>query len=786
VGWLRAIGIAVILYASVGSPVRGSPAPRPIDGPRDAGLAALGREIFFDPSLSASGTLACAGCHDPHYAYGPPPGRAVSQGGPDAHQPGTRAVPSLRYLRSSPPFALEHHFIDGDVGPVGGYMWDGRAASIHDQARLPLLAPNEMANGSIGDVVRKLSKARYASEFRSRFGRDVFADPERAFQGALDALDAFQATPAEFFPYSSRYDAFLRGEIELTAQEERGVALFKDPDKGNCASCHLSSSRDGRPPIFTDYDFANVGVPRNPHLAANADPDYFDLGLCGPARKDLEGRRQYCGFFRAPGLRNVAARDAFFHNAAFSSLREAVKFYVERDLYPERYYSHNPDGSVHKSDDLPRGSLDNLDHDPPLDRPPGAPPALSDAEIDDVVAFLGTLTDADVAPRAAANTAAPRLSSTKRIAPPWTVPPDPTLAAERPDEYAWRAFIALNWPANAARRRADARRSLGAPGPVVWESWQNAADIFLEDGRDPGAWIEGREPPAFAEERRFETASLKDLPNLRHIVGGHMVPLEDPVASARRLTETRMNRAVFDYIRAHELYNIEGQVAAAASADGVHFPAGAMLVKARWRPIRPEERTRYHTVEVRLADGSLRLYGLTALHLATKVLPQWLWATFEHIDNRSPADGEGWQLPSRDTFACAGSALDCERTPPGLGIEGTVWANYRLRGTLSRFVDDAGRPLRLANSDLEAGLQESSSCMSCHARSALGVRAGIPTRLSIFQADNPDSTLKRRGFLGQPQAAWFADPDAAQGTPLFHSLDFVWSLVKARPRRGTS
>jgi cytochrome c peroxidase len=388
----------VIGFALLGSPLANGQSPSAQQAVPDEALAALGRSIFFDPSLSASGKLACATCHDPRYAYGPPPGQALALGGQHADQPGTRAVPSLRYLRSSPPFALEHHFIDGDVGPVGGFTWDGRATSIHDQARLPLFAPNEMANANVPDVTRKLSRARYANAFRLRFGKDVFEHPERALAGALDALDAFQQTPKEFFPFSSRYDAFLRGEIDLTAQEERGIALFKDQKKGNCASCHLSSTRNGTPPIFTDYDFANVGVPRNPRIAANADSAYFDQGLCGPARADLKDKQEYCGFFRAPGLRNVAARDAFFHNGVFASLRQAVEFYVNRDLQPERFYSHNADGSIQKSDDLPVGVPDTLDHDPPLDRSPEDAPALTDTEIDDVVVFLKTLTDADVAP----------------------------------------------------------------------------------------------------------------------------------------------------------------------------------------------------------------------------------------------------------------------------------------------------------------------------------------------------------------------------------------------------
>jgi cytochrome c peroxidase len=337
--------------------------------------------------------MSCATCHDPRFAYGPPPGKAIVNGGPHLDRGGTRAVPSLRYLHGAPPFSQTTRFADGDVGPGGGFTWDGRAGSLREQARIPLLAPNEMANGSAAEVVTKLEKSHYAAEFRGAFGSDVFQHPSRAFEAALSALEAFQQVPQEFFPFNSKYDAFLRGEIELSEPEERGVALFKDPAKGNCASCHVVLSRAGQPPVFTDFDFLNVGVPRNPRIAANADPNYFDLGLCGPARHDLAGKRDFCGFFRAPTMRNVARRDAFFHNGVFNSLRDVLHFYVDRDLHPERFYSRNPNGSVHIFDDLPPGSADNVDRDAPLDRVAGGTAALTESEIDDLIAFLATLND---------------------------------------------------------------------------------------------------------------------------------------------------------------------------------------------------------------------------------------------------------------------------------------------------------------------------------------------------------------------------------------------------------
>jgi cytochrome c peroxidase len=367
-------------------------APQPLSP-----LQQLGKTMFLDPSLSASGKLACATCHDPKYAYGPPPGHAIQFGGPRMNLSGTRAVPSLRYLRDVPAFKEEYKFLDGDTGPIGGMMWDGRAASLEEQAKLPLLAANEMANTGPADVTRKLARAAYAPKFKALFGADIFKDPAKAFAAGLRALAAFQQVPEEFYPYSSRYDAYLRGDIDLTEQEERGADLFKDPDKGNCASCHLGTSRDGVPPPFTDFDFVNVGVPRNPRLPANADPRYYDLGLCGPNRRDLAKKRELCGFFQSPTVRNTAIRDAFFHNGVYTNLRQVMEFYNERDLHPEKFYPRNKDGSVHRYDDMPPGYPDDIDHDPPLDRKPGQAPALTDADIDDIIAFLKTLTDADVA-----------------------------------------------------------------------------------------------------------------------------------------------------------------------------------------------------------------------------------------------------------------------------------------------------------------------------------------------------------------------------------------------------
>jgi cytochrome c peroxidase len=115
--------------------------------------------------------------------------------------------------------------------------------------------------------------------------------------------------------------------------------------------------------------------------------------MCGPLRTDFLNQSDYCGLFKTPSLRNVDLRQSFFHNGEFHSLRQVVEFYATRDTNPEKWYPRAADGSINAYDDLPAAYLANLNTDPPFGGKPGDKPALNDAEIDDIVAFMKTLTD---------------------------------------------------------------------------------------------------------------------------------------------------------------------------------------------------------------------------------------------------------------------------------------------------------------------------------------------------------------------------------------------------------
>jgi cytochrome c peroxidase len=388
-------------------------------------MALLGRQIFYDPSLSSSGKLSCASCHSPDHAYGPPNDGPVMLGGSALSRQGARAVPSLTYLDRQPGFSIgpddpqaenvnlaelaalaqnstrvqktatQTSQSAANLVPQGGLFWDGRADTLQIQASGPLLDPREMDGGGIERVVEKLRHAPYTESFTGLFGENIFQNPQMLLSEAMFAVARYQIEEPDFHPYTSKFDYWLEGKARLTDSEMRGYRLFNDPEKANCGGCHISQpSLDGLPPLFTDHQYEALGAPRNAALADNKDIKYFDLGVCGPIRTNIADQTQYCGMFLTPTLRNTARRHAFFHNGVFQTLQQVLDFYNFRDTNPEKIYPRAADGTVQKFNDIPVQYQANVDvSDPPFNRHLGETPAMTAQDEADIIAFLKTLND---------------------------------------------------------------------------------------------------------------------------------------------------------------------------------------------------------------------------------------------------------------------------------------------------------------------------------------------------------------------------------------------------------
>lgn len=284
--------------------------PAPAD---DAGLSALerlGKHLFEDTRLSEPAGQSCASCHDAARGFA---SNDVVARGAHADRVGGRNVPTAMYASFSPPFA----FVDGDDGPTptGGLFWDGRANDLAAQAGGPLLNPLEMANASKAAVVAKVAGGEYRELVYAALG-SLDADPDLAFDQITVAIAAYESS-ARFHPFASKFDAWLRGEETLTEREAHGYALFVDPEKGNCIACHAGTvgSHEPRDWLFTDFTFDTLGLPRNAAIPANADPQFFDRGLC---------TRDVCDAFKVPTLRNVALTFPYFHDGSKKTLLGAV------------------------------------------------------------------------------------------------------------------------------------------------------------------------------------------------------------------------------------------------------------------------------------------------------------------------------------------------------------------------------------------------------------------------------------------------------------------------------
>jgi len=363
----------------------------------------LGKALFFDENLSINENQSCATCHAPEAgwvgadtlinAHG-----AVYEGSiPGAF--GDRKPPSAAYATQSPVLHVDKKGLF-----VGGNFWDGRATGERlgnpaaEQALGPFLNPKEQALPSSADVVGKVCTSSYSLLFKSVCGEEACdtANVNDAYDCIGYSIAAYEASP-EVNAFTSKYDWSMMGKAKLTQEERKGFALFQG--KGKCQRCHVS---DGRAPLFTDFTFDNLGIPRNPENPFYTQPDntqgsaWIDRGLGG----FLESRPDYeqfapanMGKHKVPTLRNVDLRPsptlvkAFGHNGYFKSLKGIVHFYNTRDIKPAcmgdfteaQALTANCWPAPEVAQNVNKAEMGNL--------------GLSSAEEDAIVAFLTTLSD---------------------------------------------------------------------------------------------------------------------------------------------------------------------------------------------------------------------------------------------------------------------------------------------------------------------------------------------------------------------------------------------------------
>lgn len=333
--------------------------------------AQLGEALFNDPRLSEPAGQACADCHAATLAFSDPEDDRASAGVIRSRF-GARNAQTAMYSAFAPPLQRDPQ----SQRMAGGLFWDGRANSLEEQAGVPLLNPLEMNNPDKATVVAKVRK-HYGHAFERLYGKDALRDVDRAFGHVGNAIAEFERT-STFAPFSSKYDRYLAGKAKLTDGEARGLAIFEDPARGNCASCHPSRpGADGKPPLFTNFAYENLGIPRfadSPFLTQPKElnpegANFIDHGLM-TVTKDP----QHDGMFRTPTLRNVTKTGPYGHNGYFRRLDEMIAMITGSCMRPGACELPPPEvpATAHR---VRSGSQ------------------LSPREIMDLIAFLRTLED---------------------------------------------------------------------------------------------------------------------------------------------------------------------------------------------------------------------------------------------------------------------------------------------------------------------------------------------------------------------------------------------------------
>ncbi len=365
------------------------------------------------------------------------------------------------------------------------------------------------------------------------------------------------------------------------------------------------------------------------------------------------------------------------------------------------------------------------------------------------------------------------------------------------DLFSWREFVALNWPVRADQRgEKDPGKSLGDPGPRVWETWKENKEVYLPEGTAPPEWNAPQGLPK-------EIESAAPLSMSTHLLYSTLQATQSDGAFPATLTdrrgrlvryEIRMNKTLFDFIRKNGLYDSRIQ----ATKESIDFPDGSMLIKAAWRELEPKEETRFVTADAWVGDlkdnkishWRRKTMGLVGFHIVQKTpsAPEWVWTTFEHMDNVTGP------TPSFHNPACK-DCLPNKQTKPGtpnqvtrvaLAPEETAFPAHtqelkELNHTWQKALGDARSvlqyymlvdtqwprmpppkasytprsmmrptPVFVSNTTMETFTQETSSCMGCH----FSARTNRPDRAVFadfsFTLNNAQPVLKNPEQIPPP------------------------------------
>jgi cytochrome c peroxidase len=310
----------------------------------------LGRQLFFDKALSHPNGQSCTVCHAPKTAFSDPNHATVSEGMVDGAFV-NRNAQSLAYVGFIPP--LER---DSQGQYHGGLFWDGRSNSLEHQLSGPFFNPAEMNNTDTLMLVNEVLNAPYYSLYKKVYGKMRYVS--EAYTNVCDAIAAFERSNL-FREFTSKYDYYREGKVQLTQQEQLGLELFEG--KARCNHCHSTAqTADSDKALFTNFGYYNLGIPRNEenpfystHSSINPEGKAaLDLGLGSVVNDPNEN-----GKFRVPSLRNVQYTGPYFHNGYFKTLKEVIHFINTRDSenlnIPEVWenIAHQITGSLYLSDE---------------------------------------------------------------------------------------------------------------------------------------------------------------------------------------------------------------------------------------------------------------------------------------------------------------------------------------------------------------------------------------------------------------------------------------------------